>query len=66
MREWGSNGQDLKKILRNHEVQFPKVSIFIGQKSIFPCCCIQNAKDEIQIQVCNINNENVNHFNQLV
>ena len=54
------------KILRNHEAQFPKFSVFIGQKSIFYRNCIQNFNDGIQIQVYNVNNENVNHFIQLI
>ena len=37
---------------------------FIGQKSIFHRYCIQSAKDGIQIQVYNINNESINHFSQ--
>ena len=28
--------------------------------------CIQNVKDEIHIQVYNINNESVHHFSQLI
>ena len=28
--------------------------------------CIQNVKNGIQIQVCNINNESVNHFSQFI
>ena len=58
------------KILReseeNHEAQFPKCSVFIDQNST--CChyCIQNVKDEIQIQVYNVNNESLNHFSQFI
>ena len=54
----------LRKSQENHEVQFPKFSVFIGQKSIFPHYCIQNVIDRIQAQVCNINNEIVNIFGQ--
>ena len=43
------------KSYENHEAQFPKLSVFIGQKSIFRHYCIQNVKDGIQIQVYNIN-----------
>ena len=50
------------KILRNHEAQFAKFCVFVGEKSIFCCYCIQNVKDGIQIQVYKINNESVNHF----
>ena len=70
LRKRGSNGQNLKQILRksleNHEAQFRKFSVFIGQKSIFRHYCIQNFKDRIQIQVYNINNEIVNHFGQFI
>ena len=43
-----------------------KLSIFIGQKSIFHCYCIQNVKVRIQIQVYNINNEGLKHFSQFM
>ena len=52
------------KILKNHKAQFPKCSVFIGQKSIFRHYCIENAKDGIQIRAYKINNESVNHFSQ--
>ena len=52
----------LRKSEENHEAQFPKFSVFIGQKSIFRRYCIQNVKDWIQIQVYDMNNEGVNHF----
>ena len=44
----------------------PKYSVFIGQKSIFRRYCIQNVKDEIQIQIYNIDNESVNHFSPFI
>ena len=44
---------------------FPKLRIFIGQKLGFHLCCIQNVKDGIQIQVCNIINESVSHSKPL-
>ena len=50
----------------NHETQFPKASVFNGQKSPFRRYCIQNAKDGIQSQVNDINNESVNHFSQFI
>ena len=46
--------------------QFPKFSVFIGQKSIFHHYCIQNLKDGIQVKVYNTNNESVNHFSQFI
>ena len=55
----------LRKSLENHEAQFPTISVFIGQKSIFRYC-IQNVKDGIRIQVYNINNESVSNFSQFI
>ena len=55
-----------KKRKGNHEAQFPKLSVFVGQKSIFRYYCIQNVKDGIQIGVYKINNESVTHFNQFI
>ena len=54
------------KSYENHKAQFPNLSVFIGQKSMFRCYCIQNVKDGIQIQVYNISNEIVNHFSQFI
>ena len=56
----------LRKSKGNHEAQFPKLSVFIGQKSVFHSCCIQNVKDGIQIQVYNINKECVAHFSHFI
>ena len=40
-----------RKSQENHnEAQFPKFSVFVGQKSIFRHYCIQNAKDGIRIR----------------
>ena len=66
IRKCGSNRRNLKKMLRNHKAQFPKLSVSIGQKSVFRRYCIQNFKDGIQIHVYNINNESVNNFSQLI
>ena len=66
LKSYGSNGQNLKAILRHHKAQFPKLSVFIGQKLIFRRYCIQYAKDGIQIQVYNVNNESVNHSSQFI
>ena len=55
-----------RKFLKNQEAQFPKFRVFIDQKSIFRCYCIQNVKGGIQIQVYNINNESVNYFSQFI
>ena len=46
--------------------QYPKLSVFIGQKSAFRRYCIQNVKDGIQIHVYNINNESVSHSSQFI
>ena len=40
--------------------------VFLMTKNRYFVNCIQNVKDEIQIQVCNINNESVNHFSQFI
>ena len=50
------------QILR--KAQFPKFSVFLGQKSMFRRYCIQNFKDGIQIQVYNSSNDIANHFGQ--
>jgi len=57
----------LRKSQETHESQFPKFSVFIGQKkSIFRHYCIQNFTDGIQIRVCNINNDIANHSGQFI
>ena len=43
-----------------------KINCFYRPKSVFRRYCVQNGKDGIQIQVYNINNESVNHFNQFI
>jgi len=54
----------LRKSQENSEAQFSKLSVLVGQKSICRRFCFENVKDGIQIQVCNINSESVNHFSQ--
>ena len=66
IRKGGSNRQNLKKIVRKSEAQFPKLSVFIGQKSVCRRYCIQHLKDGIQIQVYNSINESVNHSSQFI
>ena len=56
----------VRKPEENHEAQFPKFSVFIGQKSIFRHYYIQNFEDGIQIQVYNINNKCITHFSQFI
>ena len=56
----------LRKSSENDEAQFPKFSVFTGQKSIFHRYCIQNVEDGIQFQVYNINNESLIHFSQFI
>ena len=56
----------LKKILRKSRGSVSKIKCFIDQKLIFRHYCIQNVKDEIQIQVFNINNECLTHFSQFI
>ena len=52
--------------MENHEAQFLKYSVFIGQKSVFRHYCNQNIKDGIQTQVYNIINESVNLSSQFI
>ena len=54
------------KSQKTNKAQFPKFSVFIGQKSILRCYYIRNVKDGIQIQVYSINNKSVNHFSQFI
>ena len=56
----------LTKSQENHKAQLPKVSVFICQKSIFRHYCIQNVKDGIQIQACNVTNECLTYFSQFI
>ena len=56
----------VRKLYENHEAQFPKLNVFIGEKLVCRRYCIQNVKDGIRIQVCSINNESVNQFNQFI
>ena len=49
-----------------YEAHFTKLSVFIGQKSIFHNLCTQNIRDIIQIRVYKINNEGVVHFCQFI
>ena len=66
IRKWGSNRQNLKKIIRKSRGSISKIKCFLGQKSLFRSYCIQNVKDGIQIQVYNIISENVNHSSQFI
>ena len=43
-----------------------KIYYFFGQKYKFRRYFIENVKDGIQIQVCNINNESVSQFGQFI
>ena len=47
-------------------LNFQILSVLIGKKSVFRRYCIQNFKDRIQIRVCNIINESVNHSSQFI
>ena len=46
----------LRKSSENHEAQFPKCNVFIGEKSIFHHYYIQNIVDGIQIRIYKITN----------
>ena len=56
----------LRKFFNTQEAQFPKVSVFIGQNSIFCNYCIQTGANGVQIQVYNINNEFLTHFSHFI
>ena len=56
----------LRTSLESRKAQFPKSSVFIGQKSIIRRYCIQNVKDGIQIHVYNIINDSVTHSSQFI
>ena len=58
---------NIKKIVRKSRGSIsPNLSVFIGQKSVLRRYSIQTVKDGIHIQVYNSNNENINHFSQLL
>ena len=54
----------MAKLLRKSQGLIPKLSAFIGQKSILHHYYIQNVKDRTQIRVYTINKESVTHFSQ--
>ena len=56
----------LRKSKENYKAQFPKLSVFIEQKSKLRHYCIQNAKDEIRIRVYKCNSKNVTHFSHFI
>ena len=56
----------LRMSLENHKVQFPKLSFFVGQKSILYHYCIQNVKDGSQIREYKINKERATNFSQSI
>jgi len=61
------NIRNLKKIFKTSQGSISKIKCFCWpNKSILHHCCIQNVEDGIQIQVCNIINESVNHFSLFI
>ena len=46
--------------------RFPKLKVFAGQKSMLRHYCIQNVKERVYIQICNIGKGRVSHFSQFV
>ena len=56
----------LRKSYEHHEAQCPKLSVSVGQKSMFRHCCVQDVKDGIQILVYRINKESVTNFSQFI
>ena len=61
--KWSKFLENLRKITSRN---FQKLSVFIGQKSIFRHHCIQNIKVRIQIRVFTIKKENTTHFSQFI
>ena len=56
----------LRKSQENYKAQFPKLIVFVGQKSILRHCYTKNVKVVILIRVCRINKGNVTHFSQFM
>ena len=59
----------LRKSKENHEAQFPKITLFYWQNiDITSLFYVRhyNAKDGIQIQTYNSNNESLNHSRQFI
>ena len=53
----------MAKILRKSQGSIPKLSVFLGHKSIMRHYYIQNVEERIQIQVNKISKERVTHVN---
>ena len=67
IRKWGSNRQNLKKIVRKSRGSNNNIKCFHRPKiGNFDRYCIQNVKDGIQIQVYNSINESINHSSQFI
>ena len=52
------------KSLHSHKAEFPKFSVFIGQRSMLRHYYIQNVKNESQIRVYKVNKEIATHSSQ--
>ena len=66
VRKWGSNRQNLKKIVRESRGSISKIKCFYRPKIGISSLLHSNVKDGIQIQVYNGNNESVKHFSQFI
>ena len=54
------------KTYGNHKTQFPKLNVFVRQKSTLLHYYSQNFKDGIQIRVCSMNKEGLVHFRKFI
>ena len=66
IRKWGSNCQNLKKIVRKSRGSISKLQCFYRPKISISSLLHSNVKDGFQIQVYNIINESVNHSSQFI
>ena len=62
VRKQGSNGQNLRKIIRKSLGSISAIKCSVGQKQILHHYYIQNVKGGNQIRVYMINKESVAHF----
>ena len=56
----------MAKILKKSQGSISNITCFVGQKLILQIYYIQNVKDGIEIRVCTISKESLNHFSQFI
>ena len=59
-------GKILRKSYENYEAYFPKLCVFVGQKSIFRHYYTENVKDRIYSRVYKVNNESAALLSQFI